>query len=123
MIECVSTQGEAIERLKRAFRACPKDFDLMQQEIEAGRVSVYHLTGERFNVVVAGEVVGESYFLWGLAGRGMVDAVRELRHYVEKAGLSSISADTHFKGVAKLCRALGINESQCDGVTSMKWEF
>lgn len=32
---------------------------------DAGGVSLYQIQGDGYDITVAGEVVGESYFLWG----------------------------------------------------------
>ncbi|EOB6641115.1 DNAase [Vibrio vulnificus] len=120
MIRLVSDQPQALARLEVAFRACPDDFDTLKQEVAAGRVSLYELHGERYRVTVAGEIVGHSYFLWGVSGHGVVPAMRELKRHVKAAGLSSISADTYFPTVARLCRRLHTDEQTRGSVTRME---
>ncbi|TKF31634.1 DNAase [Vibrio kanaloae] len=120
MIELVSGNPSALERLKVAFRACPKDFDKLKSEVKAGRVSVYELSGDGYRVTVAGEVDGNSYFLWGVSGRGVVLAMRELSKYVKESGLTSISAETYFPLVAKLCRRLSTEEHERGEITRME---
>ncbi|NOH96277.1 DNAase [Vibrio sp. 99-70-13A1] len=120
MIELVSDNPNALKRLRVAFRACPKDFDLLKSEVKAGRVSVYELTGDSYRVTVAGEIDGDSYFLWGVSGRGVIPAMRELKVYVKECGLTSISAETYFPLVAKLCRRLSTEETERGEVTRME---
>lgn len=120
MIELVSTCPDALNRLKSAFRACPADFEKLRREVNAGRVSLYELIGENYHVTIAGEVVEQSYFLWGVQGHGVVPAMRELKRYVKEAGLQSISAETYFPLVARLCRRLQITETKSEDVTHME---
>lgn len=120
MIELVSCREDALSSLKSAFRACPADFEKLKQEVAAGRVSLYELSGERYRVTVAGEVSGHSYYLWGVVGHGVVPALRELKLHVKEAGLLSLSAETYFPLVARLGRRLGTTEKACDGVTHME---
>ncbi|MCE7583673.1 DNAase, partial [Vibrio fluvialis] len=58
----------------------------------------------------AGEVIGETYFLWGVSGRGVVPAIRELSQYVKNAGLQHISAETYFPALARLVSKLNTTE-------------
>lgn len=120
MIELVSDRASALDTLQVAFRACPKDFDTLKQEVRAGRVSLYRLTGQGYNVTVAGEIVGHSYFLWGVVGVGVVGAIRELKTHVKAAGLQSISAETYFPLVARLGRRLQTKEQTRGDVTRME---
>ncbi len=110
MIRCVTDNPKALERLEIAFRACPDDFKQMKQEVIAGRVSLYELTGEGYHITVAGEVLGDGYFLWGVAGRGVVAGISELAAYVKNAGLNTITAETYFAGLARLVRRLNTTE-------------
>lgn len=120
MIEYLNKCPKALERLKPAFRACKKDFELLKQEVAAGRVGLYELIGDSYKITIAGEVVGHSYFLWGVSGKGVVPAMRELKHYVNAAGLKNISADTHFPLVARLCRRLNTTERASGEATRME---
>ncbi|MGR5096874.1 DNAase [Vibrio maritimus] len=120
MIEYLNKCPKAIERLKPAFRACLKDFDTLKREVMAGRVGLYELIGDNYHVTIAGEVVGRSYFLWGVSGKGVVPAMRELKRHVKEAGMTSISADTHFPLVARLCRRLNTKECKSGSVTRME---
>lgn len=120
MIECVSQCPKAIERLKVAFRACPTDFKLLKSEIKAGRVSVYQLQGDNLNLTIAGEVLDDSYYLWGVVGRGVVSGIRELTQYVRRSGLSSISAETYFDGLARLVRPLDTSEQTLQKTTRLE---
>ena len=120
MIELVSDRASALDKLQVAFRACPKDFETLKHEVSAGRVSLYQLIGQGYNVTVAGEVVGHSYFLWGVSGSGVVDAIRELKQHVKAAGLNSISAETYFPLVARLGRRLRTKEQARGDVTRME---
>ncbi len=119
MIRCVTSNQKALERLKVAFRACPDDFELLKTEVAAGRVSLYELTGEQYDITVAGEVLGDTYFLWGVSGRGVVPAIRELSAYVKNAGLNSISAETYFAGLARLVRRLNTTEQPQTDTTQL----
>ncbi|EPM4292313.1 DNAase [Vibrio fluvialis] len=110
MIRCVSHEPEALSRLEVAFRACPNDFKELKAEVEAGRVSLYELRGEGYCMTVAGEVIGETYFLWGVSGHGVVPAIRELSQYVKNAGLQHISAETYFPALARLVSKLNTTE-------------
>ncbi|MBL4261745.1 DNAase [Vibrio fluvialis] len=110
MIRCVSHEPEALSRLEVAFRACPNDFKELKAEVEAGRVSLYELSGEGYCMTVAGEVIGETYFLWGVSGHGVVPAIRELSQYVKNAGLQHISAETYFPALARLVSKLNTTE-------------
>ncbi|MDN3697779.1 DNAase [Vibrio cortegadensis] len=120
MIELVSDSPRALARLKVAFRACPAEFEKLKHEVNAGRVSLYELSDDSYRVTVAGEIIGHSYFLWGVSGRGVIPAMRELKAYVKSAGLSSISAETYFPLVARLCRRLSTEEHACGDVTHME---
>ncbi|SEG21404.1 DNAase [Vibrio hangzhouensis] len=120
MIEYLHQCPDAIQRLKPAFRACRQDFDLLKREVMAGRVGLYELIGENYKITIAGEIVGHSYFLWGVSGKGVVPAMRELKRYVKEAGLKTISADTHFPLVARLCRRLNTTESASGNATRME---
>lgn len=119
MIRVVTHDTNALERLKVAFRACPDDFEDLKGEVQAGNVSLYELSGEHYNVTIAGEIIGDSYFLWGVSGRGVVPAIRALAVIVKRAGLSSISAETYFPGLARLVRKLNTQELAGSDTTSL----
>lgn len=123
MISIVTESPSAIERLKPAFRACPNDFDVMKHEIKGGRVSVYELSGDGYRLTVAGEVMGNAYFIWAVAGSGAVDATRELAEYVKRSGLSAISTRTYFPLVARLLKRLGdVKINQHGDHEFLRWE-
>lgn len=119
MIRCVTDNHEALEKLKVAFRACPQDFEELKAEVKTGRVSLYELSAENYQIVVAGEVIGETYFLWGVAGHGVVPAIHELSQYVRNAGLKTISAHTYFAGLARLVRKLNTTEQAATNITEL----
>ncbi|WP_306690714.1 MULTISPECIES: DNAase [unclassified Vibrio] len=119
MIRCVTNTPEALEQLKVAFRACPQDFEELKAEVKTGRVSLYELSAENYQIVVAGEVIGETYFLWGVAGHGVVPAIHELSQYVKNAGLKTISAQTYFAGLARLVRKLNTTEQVATNITEL----
>lgn len=107
MIQVV-TQNESVqERLRDAFRACPDDFALMQQAINDDLVSIYQIQGDDYHLAVAGEVVGDDYFVWAVEGTGAVQATRELATYVKNSGLKAITTKTYFPLVARLLKRLG----------------
>ncbi|MCG9656775.1 DNAase [Vibrio mediterranei] len=107
MIQVV-TQNESVQqRLRDAFRACPDDFALMQQAINDGLVSIYQIQGDDYHLAVAGEVVGDDYFVWAVEGTGAVQATRELATYVKNSGLKAITTKTYFPLVARLLKRLG----------------
>ncbi|MEZ8106816.1 DNAase [Vibrio cortegadensis] len=120
MIQWVSDSPTALRDLKVAFRACPDSFETLKHEVKAGRVSLYELSGDDYRVTIAGEICGHSYFLWGVSGRGVIPAIRALKAYVKEAGLMSISAETHFPLVKKLCRRLNTTERVSGDVTYME---
>ncbi|EGA72382.1 Mg-dependent DNase [Vibrio sinaloensis DSM 21326] len=86
MIVCVTECPEALARLKVAFRACPQDFEELKDEVQTGRVSLYQLTGEGYSITVAGQIINESYYLWGVSGCGVIKGIQELTEYVKTAG-------------------------------------
>ncbi|OIN25197.1 DNAase [Vibrio barjaei] len=107
MIQVV-TQSESVqERLRDAFRACPDDFALMEQAINDDLVSIYQIQGDDYHLAVAGEVVGDDYFVWAVEGTGAVQATRELATYVKNSGLKAITTKTYFPLVARLLKRLG----------------
>ncbi|WP_259556467.1 hypothetical protein [Vibrio harveyi] len=59
----------------------------MEQAIEDGFVSIYLIHGDDYRLAVAGEVVGNDYFVWAVEGKGAVNASRELAAYVKKQRL------------------------------------
>ena len=120
MITYLDKCPKALERLRPAFRACQPDYDKLKQEVQAGRVGLYELVDENYHITLAGEIVERSYFLWGVSGRGVVPAMRELQRYVKQAGLDTISADTHFPLVARLCRQLKTTEHASGDATRME---
>ncbi|MFM2667915.1 DNAase [Vibrio mediterranei] len=104
----VVTQNESVqERLRDAFRACPDDFALMQKAINDDLVSIYQIQGDDYHLAVAGEVVGDDYFVWAVEGTGAVQATRELATYVKNSGLKAITTKTYFPLVARLLKRLG----------------
>ncbi|MEF1183272.1 DNAase [Vibrio sinaloensis] len=119
MIVCVTENPEALARLKVAFRACPQDFEELKAEVQTGRVSLYQLTGEGYDITVAGEILGESYYLWGVSGYGVIQGIRELQTYVKNAGLTSISAETYFPALARLVRRLNTTEKPLTDTTHL----
>ena len=122
MIELMTGDKGALARLEKAFRACPDDFKELQTEVNGGRVSVYRLTGSGYDVLIAGEIVGDSYFIWGAVGLGLIPAMQELKAYVTAAGLKTISAATYFPALARLCRKLRTTEASDDDRTLMTME-
>lgn len=104
----IKTQDEsAREAIKAAFRACPDDFEAMVCELQSGRVSIYRVFDASHDVLIAGEVMGSAYFIWGAAGRGLVPALIEFKKYVRAAGLEKMTGITHFPAVARLCEKIG----------------
>ncbi|MDE1215358.1 hypothetical protein L9W84_17355 [Vibrio aestuarianus] len=65
------------------------------------------------------KVIGETYFLWGVAGHGVVPAIHELSQYVRNAGLKTISAHTYFAGLARLVRKLNTTEQAATNITEL----
>lgn len=116
----LANQSEALIRLETAFRACPDDFADLKRSVQAGSVSLYQIQGDGYDITVAGEVVGESYFLWGVAGFGVIPAIKELSLVVRRSGLSSVSAVTYFPALARLVRRLNTQEQQDGEITLMK---
>ena len=119
MIVCVTDNPVALARLKVAFRACPQDFEELKAEVQTGRVSLYQLTGEGYDITVAGQIIGESYFLWGVSGVGVVKGIKELTEYVKNVGLTSISAETYFPALARLVRRLNTTEKALTQTTHL----
>lgn len=76
----------------------------MLDEITAGRVSIYRVFDTSHDVLIAGEVIGDCYFIWGAVGRGLINALLELKAYIRAAGLKEMSAITHFPAVVRLCQ-------------------
>lgn len=107
MIQVVTHNQSVQERLRDAFRACPDDFALMQQAINDDLVSIYQIQGDDYHLAVAGEVVGDDYFVWAVEGTGAVQATRELATYVKNSGLKAITTKTYFPLVARLLKRLG----------------
>ncbi|MFH4721749.1 DNAase [Vibrio alginolyticus] len=107
MIQVVTHSTEEQERLREAFRACPDDFELMHEAINRGLVSLYLIEGDGYRLVVAGEVIGNDYFVWAVEGKGAVKATRELAVYVKNGGLHAITTKTYFPLVARLLKRLG----------------
>lgn len=119
MIRCVTENPDSLRRLQVAFRACQQDFEELKAEVRAGRVSLYELSGDNYRLTIAGEIIGESYFLWGVAGRGVVPAIRELAEVVKRAGLTSLSAETYFPGIPRLLKRLNITDTALTHTTHM----
>ncbi|SBO09484.1 hypothetical protein VME0621_01583 [Vibrio mediterranei] len=107
MIQVVTQNQSVQERLRDAFRACPDDFALMQQAINDDLVSIYQIQGDDYHLAVAGEVVGDDYFVWAVEGTGAVQATRELATYVKNSGLKAMTTKTYFPLVARLLKRLG----------------
>ncbi|PTC01843.1 DNAase [Vibrio mediterranei] len=107
MIQVVTHSESVQERLRDAFRACPDDFELMKQAINDNEVSIYLIQGDDYHLAVAGEVVGDDYFVWAVEGTGAVQATRELATYVKNSGLKAITTKTYFPLVARLLKRLG----------------
>ncbi|MCG3758850.1 DNAase [Vibrio cincinnatiensis] len=106
MIEIKTTDKTAQDAIKKAFRACPGDYQIMLDEITAGRVSIYRVFDTSHDVLIAGEVMGDTYFIWGAVGHGLISAVLELKKYTRAAGLKEMSAITYFPAVARLCKKI-----------------
>ncbi|ELJ8507872.1 MULTISPECIES: DNAase [Vibrio] len=115
----LADKSKALGRLEIAFRACPDDFDALKRSVQAGLVSLYDIRGDGYDVTLAGEVVGDSYFLWAVSGTGVIKAINELSPIVKKAGLTSISASTYFPSLARLVRRLSTREEQTGEITLM----
>ncbi|MBM4973654.1 DNAase, partial [Vibrio parahaemolyticus] len=84
----------------------------MCKAVNEGRVSLYRLKSADCSLVIAGERDGDSYFLWGVAGRGLRSGITQLCKVVKAAGMSSMTADTAFSGVARLVRSIGVTAKQ-----------
>ncbi|WP_281830307.1 hypothetical protein [Vibrio nigripulchritudo] len=70
-------------------------------------MSIYHIHGDGYDMKIAGELDGDTYYLWAAAGRGIRLAWRELRDAMKLSGLNEMNADTKFKAVARIARSLG----------------
>lgn len=108
MIQVVTHSARALGELKPAFRACPDSYTELCKAVKEGRVSLYRLKSPSTDLLVAGERDGDTYFLWGVAGRGLRSGIQHLCQVVKKAGMQSMAADTAFDGVARLVRSLGV---------------
>ncbi len=108
VIQVVTHSARALGELKPAFRACPDAYIDLCKAVKNGRVSLYRLTSLDTDLIVAGERDGDSYFLWGVAGRGLRSGIKQLCQVVQKAGMQTLTADTAFSGVARLVRSLGV---------------
>ncbi|GMQ45366.1 DNAase [Vibrio sp. 10N] len=123
MIQVVTHSESVQERLREAFRACPDDFELMQRAIANDTVSLYLIKGEDYYLTVAGEVVGDSYFVWAVVGTGAVQATRELATYVKGSGLKAITTKTYFPLVARLLKRLGkVTTNEHGDHQFLRWE-
>lgn len=123
MIQVVTHSKSTQERLRVAFRACPDDFELMEQAISDGLVSIYLIQGDNYDLAVAGEVFGNSYFVWAVQGTGAVKATRELAAYVKSSGLKAITTKTYFPLVARLLKRLGkVSSIERDRHQLLRWE-
>ena len=123
MIQVVTHSKSTQERLRGAFRACPDDFELMEQAISDGLVSIYLIKGNDYDLAVAGEVIGSNYFVWAVQGTGAVKATRELAAYVKSSGLKAITTKTYFPLVARLLKRLGkVSSIERDSHQLLRWE-
>lgn len=123
MIQVVTHSESVQARLRDAFRACPDDFALMQQAINDDLVSIYQIQGDDYHLAVAGEVVGDDYFVWAVEGTGAVQATRELATYVKNSGLKAITTKTYFPLVARLLKRLGnISTIEQGDHQLLRWE-
>ncbi|MFV8405955.1 DNAase [Vibrio harveyi] len=123
MIQVVTHDEGIKEQLREAFRACPDDFEVMEQAIEDGFVSIYLIHGDDYRLAVAGEVVGNDYFVWAVEGKGAVNASRELAAYVKNSGLGAITTKTYFPLVARLLKRLGNVSTTVQGDHQLlRWE-
>lgn len=114
MIQVLTHSARALGELKPAFRAVPDEYKELCKAVKDGRVSLYRLTSPECDLIIAGERDGESYYLWGVAGRGLRAGIVQLCKAVKAAGISNLVADTAFQGVARLVRSLGVTQ-QRDG--------
>lgn len=93
-----------IAGLLPAFDLCPDEYDLMLNGIKNGEISIYQISAENVNALVAGEFVGDSYFIWAMCGRGLIAATNELIPLIKSAGVSEITTSTHKAGVRRIYR-------------------
>ena len=112
VIEVVTQSKRALGELKPAFRACPDAYVELCKAVKDGRVSLYRLISNENDLIIAGERDGDNYFLWGVAGRGLRSGITQLCKVVKAAGMSSMTADTAFSGVARLVRSIGVTAKQ-----------
>lgn len=115
VIEVVTQSKRALGgELKPAFRACPDAYVELCKAVKDGRVSLYRLISNENDLIIAGERDGgDNYFLWGgVAGRGLRSGIIQLCKVVKAAGMSSMTADTAFDGVARLVRSIGVTAKQ-----------
>ncbi|RPB42023.1 DNAase [Vibrio diabolicus] len=104
VIEVVTQSKRALGELKPAFRACPDAYIELCKAVKDGRVSLYRLISNENDL--------DNYFLWGVAGRGLRSGIIQLCKVVKAAGMSSMTADTAFDGVARLVRSIGVTAKQ-----------
>ncbi|HCG9714480.1 TPA: DNAase [Vibrio parahaemolyticus] len=109
MIQVVTYDEGIKEQLREAFRACPDDFEVMEQAIEDGFVSIYLIHGDDYRLAVE--------------GKGAVSASRELATYVKNSGLDAITTKTYFPLVARLLKRLGNVSTTVQGDHQLlRWE-
>ncbi|USD60784.1 DNAase [Vibrio sp. SCSIO 43140] len=124
MIRVVTQDQASINTLKPAFRACPNDFDVMKHEIEAGRVSIYRIQGEGVDCLLAGEVRGQTYFIWAAVGTNALKATRVLSEFVKKNQLTAMACHSYFPLVVRLLKRLGgVTETAHGDAKYLKWRL
>ncbi|MGR5093765.1 DNAase [Vibrio maritimus] len=124
MIRVVTKSQASIDALEPAFRACPNDFAVMLHEIEAGRVSVYHIQGEGVDCLLAGEVRGDTYFIWAAVGKNALKATRVLSEFVKQNDLTAMACHSYFPLVVRLLKRLGgVTESNHGNAKYLKWRL
>ncbi|AQW60517.1 MULTISPECIES: hypothetical protein [Vibrio] len=110
VIQVMTHSARALGELKPAFRAVPNEYKELCKAVKEGRVSLYRLTSDKCDLLIAGERDGDSYYLWAVVGHGLASGIKQLCKTVKAAGIGSLVADTAFEGVARLVRRLGVTQ-------------
>lgn len=109
-----------IKRLAAAFAAAdnPKqEYQDMCNKLDAGTLSLYHAKDKGVDLSIVGEADGQSYYVWGVAGKGFKAGVGELLKRIKRAGFKTVTCATAKSGIRRMYRYFGKNQ-----MTQQEWQ-
>ncbi len=102
-----------IHLLKTAFDQVPNrkaEFSEMETAVTEHRASFYQMKEGCGSVRLVSQIRGNTFFIWGMSGKGLVNVAPAIIERVKACGYSALEFVTYKNGMRRILRSLGFVE-------------